>query len=163
MLQAIINFLNNIVGPELCVFLCSMLPVIELRGAFPIGAVCNLPFWSTYILCVLGNMLPVPFILLGINRMIQWMSSCSIKLCNRCANWLLAKVEAKRARIERYSFWGLAFFVCLPLPGTGAWTGSLIAATIGMPFRKSICATTLGVCCAGFIMGILSYGVTMIV
>ena len=142
----------------LSVFLISMVPLIELRGALPIALGMGLPTIPAYILCVLGNMIPVPFILLFINAIIKWMSSSKVKFFNKIANFLLCKVEKNREKIEKYSFWGVCFFVAIPLPVTGAWTGSLVAATIGMKFWKALLSAFIGVLIAGLIVTVIVYG-----
>ena len=158
MAEAIKTFFVDIVGEELCVFLCSMIPIIELRGSIPFGFVFGMEWWQTYILAVLGNMIPVPFILLFIHRIIKWMSKSKVKFFNKIANFLLCKVEKNREKIEKYSFWGVCLFVAIPLPATGAWTGSLVAATIGMKFWKALLSTFLGVLIAGVIVTVIVYG-----
>ena len=167
MTEAIKQFFLEKVGKELCVFFCSMIPIIELRGAIPMGAAFNatlggMPFWLTYILSVVGNMLPVPFILLFIKKMIKWMSGSRVKFFNKIANFLLNKVEKKRDKIEKYSFWGVCLFVAVPLPVTGAWTGSLVAAMIDMKFWKALLSCLIGVMIAGVVMTLISYGVAAI-
>ncbi len=162
MVEAIKTFFLDIVGEELCVFFCSMIPIIELRGAIPMGAAFGLPWWQSYALSVLGNMLPVPFILLFIKGMIGWMSRSKIGFFNKVANFLLRKVEKKRDKIEKYSFWGVALFVGIPLPVTGAWTGSLVAAMIDMKFWKALVSCLIGVMIAGVIMTVISYGTVAI-
>jgi hypothetical protein len=99
MVEAIQTFFLETVGKELCVFFCSMIPIIELRGAIPLGFALGLPWWQSYALSVLGNMLPVPFILLLIKGMIGWMSRSKINFFNKVANFLLRKVEKKRDKI----------------------------------------------------------------
>ncbi|MBQ8393075.1 MAG: small multi-drug export protein [Clostridia bacterium] len=167
MTEAIKQFFLETVGKEMCVFFCSMIPIIELRGAIPMGAAFNatiggMPFWLTYILSVVGNILPVPFILLFIKKVIRWMSVSRVKIFNKVANFLLNKVEKKRDKIEKYSFWGVCLFVAIPLPATGAWTGSLVAAMIDMKFWKALLSCLIGVMIAGVIMTIISYGVAAI-
>ena len=162
MVEAIKTFFLDMVGEELCVFFCSMIPIIELRGAIPMGAAFGLPWWQSYALSVLGNMLPVPFILLFIKGMIGWMSRSKIGFFNKVANFLLRKVEKKRDKIEKYSFWGVALFVGIPLPVTGAWTGSLVAAMIDMKFWKALVSCLIGVMIAGVIMTVISYGTVAI-
>lgn len=159
MIAAIENFFLNIVGRELCVVLCSMLPIIELRGAIPLAAGLGLPWWQAYIFAVIGNMIPVPFILLFIKKIIAWMQKSRIKFLNRFASWLMRKVEKNRGKIEKYSFWGVALFVAIPLPVTGAWTGSMIAAVIDMKFHKALISALIGVMIAGVIMTLGAYGV----
>ncbi len=162
MIDAIVNairdFFLNTVGEELCVLFCSMIPIIELRGAIPMGAIFGLPWWQSYILSVVGNMIPVPFILLLIKAVITWMSRSKIKFFNKIADFLLRRVEKRREQIEKYSFWGVCLFVALPLPVTGAWTGSLVAAMIDMKFWKALLSCLFGVMIAGVIMTLISYG-----
>ena len=160
--EAIKSFFLETVGKELCVFFCSMIPIIELRGAIPMGAVLDMPWYIAYILSVLGNMVPVPFILLLIKKMIQWMSASKVKFFNKIANFLLRKVEKKRAGIEKYAFWGVCLFVAVPLPITGAWTGSLVAAMIDMKFWKALLSCLFGVMISGVIMTLISYGIVAI-
>jgi uncharacterized membrane protein len=158
MAEAIQQFFLETVGREWCVFFCSMIPIIELRGAVPMGWAMGLEWWQTYIISVLGNMLPVPFILLFINKIIKWMAESKISLFNKVANWLLKKAEKNRAKIEKYAFWGVALFVAVPLPVTGAWTGSLVAAVIDMKFWKALLSALIGVMVAGVIMTVIFYG-----
>lgn len=160
--NAIRDFFFETVGAEWCVFFCSMIPIIELRGAIPMGALFGLPWWLTYLLSVLGNMLPVPFILLLIKGTIGWMSRSRFKFFNKIADFLLKRVEKRRAPIERFSFWGVCFFVGVPLPMTGAWTGTLVAAMIDMKFWKALLSCLFGVMIAGVIMTLISYGTAAI-
>ena len=168
MTEAIKTFFLETVGKELCVFFCSMIPIIELRGAIPMGAAFNatlggMPWYLTYILSVLGNMVPVPFILLLIKKVIEWMYKSRVKFFNKVANFLLRRVEKRREKIEKYSFWGVCLFVAIPLPVTGAWTGSLVAAMIDMKPWKAFLSCLLGVMISGTIMTIISYGISAIV
>lgn len=156
------NFFLETVGKRWCVFFCSMIPIIELRGAIPMGAAFGLPWWQTFLISVVGNMLPVPFILLFINAILKWMEGCRVKLFNKIAGWLLRKAEKNREKIEKYAFWGLAIFVGVPLPGTGAWTGSLVGAVIHLKFWKALLSTLIGVLAAGVVMTMISYGVAAI-
>ena len=160
---AIQNFILNLFGgwalaEEFCVLICSMLPIIELRGAIPMAAAFGLPWWAGYGLAVLGNMLPVPIILLFIRQFITWSMNSKIKFLNKLANWLSRKVEKNRTKIEKYAFWGLAIFIAIPLPTTGAWTGSLVAAMIDMKFWKAMLTAFVGVLLAGAIVTVIVYG-----
>ena len=159
MIDAIESFFVNTLGAHLGVVICSMIPIIELRGAIPLGAALGLLWWQNYIFAVLGNMIPVPFILLFIKKIISWMEGCRIKFFNKIGGWLVRKAEKNREKIEKYSFWGVCFFVAVPLPVTGAWTGWLVAAMIGMKFWKALLSCLLGVMIAGVIMTLASYGV----
>lgn len=159
MTDLIKDFFLETVGREWCVFFCSMIPIIELRGAIPMGALFGMPWWQSFLISIAGNILPVPFILLFINKIIQWMSSSKIKVFNKFANWLLHKVDKNRSKIEKYAFWGVCLFVAIPLPATGAWTGSLVAAAIDMKFWKALLSAFVGICIAGIVMTLLSYGI----
>lgn len=159
MKEAIAEFFLETVGKELCVLFCSMLPIIELRGAIPLGAAFGLPWWQNYLIAVVGNILPVPIILLFVKAVLNWMAKCRVKLFNRIANKMFAKAEKNREKIEKYAFWGLTLFVAIPLPATGAWTGTLVAAIFDMKFWKSLLAALIGVLIAGVIMTLVSYGV----
>lgn len=158
MSEKISYFFLEIVGKELCVFFCSMLPIIELRGAIPLACAMGLPWWQTYLISVIGNLLPVPFILIFINMVIKWMKNSKVNFFNKIANFLLTKVEKKRDKIEKYSFLGLTLFVAIPLPVTGAWTGSLVAAVIGMKPWKAFLSALIGVLVAGLIVTLIVYG-----
>lgn len=159
MTKAIADFFLNTVGRQWCVFFCSMIPIIELRGAIPLGAGLGLPFWQSYLIAVIGNMIPVPFILLFIRKILDWMERSKVGFFNKVAGFINRKAEKNRPKIEKYSFWGVALFVAIPLPVTGAWTGSLVAATIGMKFWKAVLSSLIGVMIAGVIMTLGSYGV----
>ena len=157
--QALIDFLMS-GGKELGVFLCSMVPVIELRGAIPLGWATNIPWWLTYLLAVAGNMLPVPFILLLIRQVLTVMEKMPIKFVRAFAAWLRRKAEKNTDKIQRFGFWGLCFFIAIPLPVTGAWTGSLVAATIRMNFWRAMLSALLGVMIAGVIVTLICSGVS---
>lgn len=140
----------------LYIFLCSMVPIIELRGAIPMGAALDIPFYINYIISVVGNMLPVPFILLFIRHILHWMKK--IPKLDKIAAWIENKAEKNKAKVLKYATFGLYVFVALPLPGTGAWTGALVAAMLDMRMKRSIPAILLGVMTAGIIMSLASYG-----
>ena len=163
MKEAIANFFLETVGREWCVFFCSLLPIIELRGAIPLGAGFGLPFWQTYLISVIGNILPVPFILLFIKGILTWMSKCRVKAFNKVAGWLFRKAEKNRGKVEKYASLGLVLFVAIPLPGTGAWTGSLVAAIMDMKFWRAFLSALIGVLVAGEVMTLISYGVAAII
>ncbi len=140
----------------LYIFLCSMVPIIELRGAIPMGAALDIPFYINYIISVVGNMLPVPFILLFIRHILHWMKK--IPKLDKIAAWIENKAEKNKAKVLKYATFGLYVFVAIPLPGTGAWTGALVAAMLDMRMKRSIPAILLGVMTAGVIMSLASYG-----
>lgn len=140
----------------LMTFGVSMVPIIELRGAIPIGVGMGLPLWEAIIVSLIGNILPVPFIILFIKKIFAWMRGKSERL-NDVVERLEAKAYAKKDRVEKYEFWGLFLFVAIPLPGTGAWTGSLIAAMLDMKLKKAFPSIALGVLGAAIIISILTY------
>ena len=157
MVEAIERFFLETVGRELCVFFCSMLPIIECRGAIPLGWGLGLPWWQTVLFSTAGNLLPVPFILLFIRVVLGWMRKSRVKFFSNIAAWLDRKIEKHKGTIEKHSYWGVALFVGIPLPGTGAWTGTLIASVLGLEPKKSFLAATLGVLGATAIMTVISY------
>lgn len=120
-------------------------------------ALLNVPMMTALPLCIIGNLLPIPFVLLFIEKILLFMEKW--KPTKGVALWLRNKAEKNKGKIEQYEFWGLVLFVGIPLPGTGAWTGSLVAALLHLPRRKAFLACVLGVLLAAFIMTILSYGV----
>ena len=158
MVDAIESFLINTLGAHFGVMICSMIPIIELRGGIPLGLMLGLPWWQSFLYAVIGNMLPVPFILLFINKFIAWMSRSKVKFFNKIGNWLLRKAEKNREKIEKDSFFGVCLFVAIPLPVTGAWTGSLVASTIGMKWWKALLSCFLGVLIAATIVTLIAYG-----
>ena len=157
MVEAIEHFFLETVGRELCVIFCSMLPIIECRGAVPLGWGLGLPWWQTAFFSIIGNLLPVPFILLFIRAVLKWMATCRFKFFNNISVWLEKKVDKHKGTIEKYSYWGVMIFVGLPIPGTGAWTGTLIASVLGLEPKKSFVAAVGGVLMATAIMTVISY------
>ena len=141
----------------LYVFFISMLPIIELRGAIPVGAGLGLPWWLTFLLAVVGNLLPVPFILLLIEKIFDFMKKHLI--FPRLVRWLEEKAGKGIKKIEKHALIGLLLFVAVPLPGTGAWTGSLAAALFHLDRRYSFVSIILGVLLAGVLVTLISYGV----
>ena len=150
----------------LIVFLISMVPLIELRGAIPVGLSSlwggPMPIIPLYIICILGNMLPVPFIYLFARKILTWGSDK--KVIGKFFKWCLEKGEKGGKKLQKKAgktglFFALLIFVGIPLPGTGAWTGTLAASILDMDFKTSILAVMLGVLLAGIIMGLASAGV----
>ena len=155
-------FVTNLggkVGKELILFIISMVPILELRGGLLAAgpAFLNIPMWRAIPVGIIGNLLPIPFILLLITKIFDWMKGT--KRLKPVVEKLEKKAMSQSANIEKYEFWGLVAFVGIPLPGTGAWTGALIAALLGIRFRKAFPAIVIGVCLAACIMTIISYGI----
>ena len=148
---------GTVLGKCVMTFLISLLPVVELRGAIPFGVVRGLNLWTAIIASVLGNLVPVPFIILFIRRIFAWMRAHMPKL-DGLVTRMEKKAEKNRAAVEKYAFWGLAILVAIPLPGTGAWTGALVAAMMEMRLKRAFPAIAIGVVIAGVIVSIVTYG-----
>ena len=140
------------------IFLISMIPLVELRGAIPIAEGLKLPFLQSYIVCIIGNMLPVPIIYLFARKVLEW--GADKPVIGRFFTFCLEKGEKGGQKLQekagRGLFLALLLFVGIPVPGTGAWTGTLAASILDMDFKSSITAVMLGVLLAGIIMGIAS-------
>ena len=148
--------LGQYIAPEWVVFIISMIPILELRGGLIAASILEIPIVKAIPFCVVGNIIPIPFILLFIKRILKWMQN--IKGLRVIANWLEKKAAKKSNALKKGEFWGLALFVGIPLPGTGAWTGSLIAALMDVKLSKAVGAILFGIVMATIIMSILSYG-----
>lgn len=143
-------------GKEILVFIISLLPILELRGGLLAASLLGLDPLPSYIITMIGNLIPIPFILWFITKILDWMRGT--KHLSKIANWLDKKVDKHKSSIEKYGFFGLVIFVGIPLPGTGAWTGSLIASVLDMDKKKSFIAITIGVVMASIIMMLISFG-----
>ena len=141
----------------LLTFLVAMVPVVELRGAIPFGVVRGLNLWTAIIASMLGNLIPVPFIILFIRKIFAWMRAHMPKL-DGLGIRMEKKAEKNRAAVEKYAFWGLVILVAIPLPGTGAWTGALVAAMMEMRLKRAFPAIAIGVAIAGVIVSVITYG-----
>jgi uncharacterized membrane protein len=150
------NGLGQYVSKELIVFNISLLPILECRGGLLAAFLLDLPIVKAIPICVVGNILPIPFILFFIDRILEWMKKT--KVFSPVAYWLEDKAMKKSDTIDKAEFLGLLLFVGIPLPGTGAWTGSLIAALLRIDRKKAIVAELLGVAMASVIVSIFSYG-----
>ena len=159
----IAEILTNIgVGRGLATLAVSMLPVIELRGAIPIGAGLGLPVWQAALISIIGNILPAPFIIAFIRTVMDWLRTKSDR-ARRLVAWLESKATGKKAdRVRKAEFWGLLLFVAVPLPGTGAWTGALVAALLNMRMRRALPPIVLGVLIAGLIVSLATAGVVQL-
>ncbi len=149
-------------GEFVFTMLVSMIPVVELRGGIPFGVAAGLPVWAAWLAAVIGNLIPVPFIIVYIRRIFQWMRKHFPKL-NRMVDALETKAHLKGRVVSKYKYLGLAVFVAIPLPGTGAWTGALAAAFLDMPLRKAVPSIVAGVLTAGTIISLLAYGVVSLI
>ena len=144
-------------GKEMIVFIISLRPILELRGGLIAASLIGLDPITSYVISIIGNILPVPFILLFMSSILDWMrNSTHFK---KIANWFDKKVQKNKNKIETLGFWGLVFFVGIPLPGTGAWTGCLVASVLQMDKKKAFIATLIGVVMASIIMMFVSFGI----
>ena len=148
--------LGGKISKEMIVFVISMVPILELRGGLLATSVMNIDIVNAIWYCVIGNIIPVPFILLLITPVFNWLKGT--KTFRPMVEKLESRAMGKSEQIEKYQFLGLVLFVGIPLPGTGAWTGSLIASLLGMKFKKAFPAVLLGIVMATVIMSIVSYG-----
>ncbi len=146
----------------LVIFFMSMVPIIELRGAVPYGVAAGLPLIPILIVSILGNMVPVPFIILFIRKIFEWMKKREGFL-RTVAVKLEERALSKGGVIQKYAAFGLYVLVAIPLPGTGAWTGALVAAIFQLKLRYAFPIIMAGVATAGIIMSVISYGVDMLI
>ncbi len=144
-------------GKALITFLISMVPVIELRGAVPYGYSNGLNIWVAVIISIIGNLLPVPFIIIFIRRIFALLRRIS-KRFDGLVTRLENRADNKSDIVKKYSFWGLFLLVAIPLPGTGAWTGALVAAMLDMRLKRAMPAITLGVLAAGIVVAFITCG-----
>ena len=164
MAESLVEFFLNIFGDlqalkygkELIVFIISLMPILELRGGLIAAALLGLDIVPAFIICLIGNILPLPFILLFITKIFEWMRKWP-KL-KKLVDKIEKKAMSKKDKIEKAEFLGLLLFVGIPLPGTGGWTGTLIAALLNMDKKKAIIVILLGVLLASVIVGSLSFG-----
>ncbi len=156
MVDNIINALKDVLPPEVIIFIISLLPILELRGGLIAAYALEVDLLVAFPICVIGNMLPIPLILLFIRKIIEWLKK--IKCLNKFALWIERKAQKKSGNFSKYRFWGLLLFVGIPLPGTGAWTGALVADALNIRFRDAIIAIFAGVVMAGLIISLASYG-----
>lgn len=151
----IINTFGGVLTKEALVFVISMTPILELRGGLLAASYLHVEMWKAIGICVIGNLIPVPFILLLITPIFNWLKKT--KIFRPMVEKLENRAMSKKDKIEKYEFWGLVLFVGIPLPGTGAWTGSLIASMLGIDFKKAFPAVCVGVAMATVIVTVISY------
>ena len=155
--NGIMSFLQNKVPEELVAFVISLMPILECRGGMIASRLMEIPFVKAFLICYLGNMLPIPFIILFIRKIFTFLRRFSF------FEKIIVKLEAKTAKnkdkILKYKSWGLLIFVAIPFPGTGGWTGALMAALLDIRFKRALPIIAFGVLIAGFIMSGLTYGI----
>ena len=152
---------NSISGEFVMTALVSMLPVVELRGGIPYGVSAGLPLYLAVMASVIGNMIPIPFLILFTRRVFEWLRRHMPRLDGFIGK-LEARAVSKRELVHRYKFWGLLILVAIPLPGTGAWTGALVAAVLNLRIKMSLPAIFFGVLAAAAIVTIVTLGVISI-
>lgn len=141
--------------------LMSMVPVVELRVGIPFGVALGLNHWEAFLAAVIGNIIPLPFIVVYIRSIFQWMRR-HLPSLDSLVDKLERKAHLKGRKVSKYKYWGLLIFVAIPLPGTGGWTGALAAAFLDMPLRRALPALVAGVFIAGFLVTGITYGFTSI-
>lgn len=156
------DFFGTFFGKIVSTFFISMIPVLELRGAIPIATAAGLSLWIAIVVSIIGNMVPVPFIIVFIRKIFEWMRKISPKLDALVVRFE-TKAEKHRSTVDKYKFWGLFFLVAIPLPGTGAWTGALVAAMMEMRLKDAVPAIFLGVVAAGVIVALVTTGVFSVI
>lgn len=151
-----VSHLDSLLPPEAIIFIISMMPVLELRGGLIAAKLLDVSFIKAFAICYVGNMLPIPFILVFIRSIFNRLKK--MRFLKDKIEKLERKSLEKGEKVKKYSDWGLLTFVAFPIPGTGGWTGALIAALLDMRLKRSIPIIALGVFVAGVIMSIISYG-----
>ena len=155
MFQSLFQWLLG-AGSELAVVMISMVPLVELRGAVPFGVAIGMPEVQLIPLAILGNMLPIPLLLFFGEKILDWV--CTLKPLTKFATAYKTNLLSKTGQVTKYARLGLFLFVAIPLPGTGAWSGALIATILKMPKGKALLSILAGVVTAGIIMLIASHG-----
>lgn len=157
LVQWFVTHLGGKAAKEVIIFIISMVPILELRGGLLAAgpAFLDIPIWRAIPICLIGNLIPIPFILWLIRPIFKWLRKT--KLFRPLVEKLEEKAMSKSDKIEKYEFLGLVLFVGIPLPGTGAWTGALIASLLDIDWKKAFLAIVLGVCLASAIMYFVSY------
>ena len=160
-MESLVTWFTSTLGAhisrEAIVFIISLFPILELRGGILASSLLDVTMWKGILISAVGNILPIPFILFFIKKIFTAMKKT--KLLRPLVEKMENKAMKKRDQIEKYEFWGLVLFVGIPLPGTGAWTGTLAASLLDMKFKDSVIAVMLGVLLAGIIMMAASMGV----
>lgn len=156
LVNALVGALNG-VNKEAVIFIISLLPILELRGGLIAASLLNVNIYKALVICFIGNILPIPLVLMLLNKIFDLLRRW--KLTQKLVNWLEKKLLSKRSQLDKYGYLGLLLFVGIPLPGTGAWTGSGLAVLLGLDRKKSFLFIILGVLLAELIMGIFSYGI----
>lgn len=159
-MESLVHFFIGLFGglsKETIIFIISLMPILELRGGMLAATLLKVDFIRALVICVIGNVLPIPIILIFLEKVLKLLEKW--KVTKKVVTWLEKKVKDKRNQIDKYGYLGLVLFVGIPLPGTGAWTGTLLAVMLGMDRKKSFICILIGVVLASIIMSIVSYGI----
>lgn len=155
--QTLVELFQDKIPAELTVFIISLLPIMELRGGMIAARLLEMDFLRAFIISYIGNMIPIPFIILFIKKIFEFLRR--FKFFEKIITKLEAKTERNKDKVLRYKSWGLLIFVAIPLPGTGGWTGALMAALLDIPFKRALPIIAMGVFVAGLIMSFVTYGI----
>lgn len=159
-MESLVHFFIELFGDlnkETVIFVISLMPILELRGGLLAATLLHVDFFKALAICITGNVLPIPIILIFLEKILKLFEKW--KVTKKIVTWLEKKVDSKRSQIDKYGYLGLILFVGIPLPGTGAWTGSLLAIMLGLNKKKSFICILIGVLLAAVIMSIVSYGI----
>ena len=159
-MESLVHFFIGLFGglsKEFIIFIISLMPILELRGGLLAATLLHVEFIKALIICIIGNILPIPIILIFLEKILDLFRKW--KPTKKVVSWLEKKVDNKRSQIDKYGYLGLILFVGIPLPGTGAWTGTLLAIMLGLNKKKSFICIAIGVHLASIIMSIVSYGI----
>ena len=159
-MESLVSFFINLFGglnKSAVIFIISLMPILELRGGMIAATLLKIPYIKALIICIIGNLLPIPCVLIFLEKLLEIFENW--KVTRKVVRWLERKADSKRKQIDKYGYLGLILFVGIPLPGTGAWTGSLVAIMLGLNKKKSFICILIGVLLASIIMSIVSYGI----
>lgn len=161
--ENLVNRLSSLLilpfGKQLIVFIISLMPVLESRGGLIAASLIKLDIIQSVIIAFIGNIIPLIIIILAFDKLYAFMRKSRFKFLNSVASYVDNKIAKHKASIEKYDFWGLALFVGIPFPGTGAWTGCIIASVLQMDKKKAIVSSIIGVIIATSIMTVFSFGI----
>lgn len=161
LVQSLVSLWGGKMSGELIAFIISLFPVLELRGGLVAATFLGIKWWKAFAYCFVGNMLPIPFILLFIRKIFDLMKKWGP--LKKVVDKLEQKADKHKDKIDKYRMWGLFLLVAIPLPGTGAWTGALVAALMDIRIRRALPVIAIGVIVAGIIVATVSYGVAGLV
>lgn len=160
-MESFISMLNDTlhINGQLFCFIISLFPILELRGGLIAAALCNVPMWQAIPICIIGNFLPIPFLVLFIEKILNKLKKSNFKPVVKFVDFLENKAEKKAPQIMKYKTFGLTIFIGIPLPVTGAWTGGMVAGLFNFNMKQTMIATCLGLCMSASIMTIITYGI----